>query len=147
SEEPTPDPQDADGWALRAGFLLAAQRFGEAAAASDCALLIDPQHLVAARIGIRSRISTCDWRQRNDDERRIAEGLRAGLHIITPFNHRAVSDSEARNLIVAELWAKTVARPQALWRGESYRHHRIRLAYLCAEFHDHATAVLIAGVF
>ena len=89
NEESTPDPRDADGWALRAGFLLAAQRFGEAAAAGDCALAINPNHLVAVRIGIRSRISACDWRQRDDDERRIAEGLRAGLHIITPFNHRA----------------------------------------------------------
>jgi predicted O-linked N-acetylglucosamine transferase (SPINDLY family) len=147
NEEPTPDPQDADAWALRAGFLLASQRFGEAAAASDCALSINPQHLVAARIGIRSRISTCDWRKREDDERRIAEGLRAGLQIITPFNHRAISDSEAQNLIAARLWAKNIPRPKALWRGESYRHDRIRIAYLCAEFHDHATAVLIAGVF
>jgi predicted O-linked N-acetylglucosamine transferase (SPINDLY family) len=147
NEEPSPDPRDADGWALRAGFLLAAQRFGEAAAASDRALSIDPQHLVAARVGIRSRISTCDWRQRKEDERRIAEGLRAGLHIITPFNHRAISDSEARDLVVAQLWAKTIPRPKTIWRGESYGHHRIRIAYLCAEFHDHATAVLIAGVF
>jgi protein O-GlcNAc transferase len=147
NEEPTSDPQDADGWALRGGFLLAAQRFAEAAEASDRALAIDPQHLVAARIGIRSRISTCDWRQRKEDERRIAEGLRAGFHIITPFNHRAISDSEAQNLVVAQLWAKTIPRPKALWRGESYRHDCIRIAYLCAEFHDHATAVLIAGVF
>jgi protein O-GlcNAc transferase len=145
--EPAPDQQDADGWALRAGFLLAAQRFGEAAAASDNALSINPRHLVAARIGIRSRISTCDWRNREDDERRITEGLRAGLHIITPFNHRAVSDSEAQNLIAARLWAKTIPRPKTLWRGESYHHDRIRIAYLSAEFHDHATAVLIAGVF
>jgi tetratricopeptide (TPR) repeat protein len=147
NDEPPADPQDADGWALRAGFLLAAQRFAEAAEASDRALAIDPQHLVAARIGIRSRISTCDWRQRKEDERRIAEGLRSGFHIITPFNHRAISDSEAQNLVVAQLWAKTIPRPEALWRGESYRHDRIRIAYLCAEFHNHATAVLIAGVF
>jgi protein O-GlcNAc transferase len=147
NDEPTSDPQDADGWALRGGFLLAAQRFGEAAAASDCALAINPNHLVAERIGIRSRISACDWRNRDDEERRIAEGLRAGLHIITPFNHRAVSDSDAQNLVVAQLWAKSIPRPKALWRGENYRHHRIRIAYLCAEFHDHATAVLIAGVF
>jgi predicted O-linked N-acetylglucosamine transferase (SPINDLY family) len=146
-EEPAPDPQDADAWAFRAGFLLAAERIGEAAEASDCALSINPQHLVAARIGIRCRISICDWRKREDDERRVAEGLRKGLHIITPFNHRAISDSEAHNLIVAQIWAKSIPHPKALWRGESYRHDRLRIAYLSAEFHDHATAVLIAGVF
>jgi protein O-GlcNAc transferase len=146
-EEPAPDPQDSDAWAVRAGFLLAAERFGEAARASDCALAINPQHLPAARIGIRSRLAACDWRQREEDERRIAESLSAGLPIITPFNHRAVSDSEAQNFIAARVWANTIPRPKALWRGENYRHDRIRIAYLSAEFHDHPIPVLIAGVF
>ncbi|MGC2080684.1 MAG: hypothetical protein WA728_32650, partial [Xanthobacteraceae bacterium] len=73
--------------------------------------------------------------------------MRAGLPVIWPFNYRAISDSEAKNFIVARLWAKSIARPKALWRGESYRHEQIRIAYLCAEFHDHPTAILIAGVF
>jgi predicted O-linked N-acetylglucosamine transferase (SPINDLY family) len=34
-----------------------------------------------------------------------------------------------------------------LWRGEKYSHDRIRLAYLSADFHDHATAFLMAGLF
>jgi predicted O-linked N-acetylglucosamine transferase (SPINDLY family) len=147
NDEPTPDPQDANAWAFRAGFFLAAERFGEAAAASDCALAINSQHLAAARIGIRSRLAACDWRKREEDERRIAEGLRAGLPIITPFNHRAVSDSEAQNFIAARVWANTIPRPKALWRGDSYRHDRTRIAYLSAEFHDHPVAVQIAGVF
>jgi len=147
NDEPPADPQDADGWALRAGFLLAALRFGEAAAASDCALASKPNHLGAARIGIHSRILACDWGKRDGDQRRIAEGLRSGFPVILPFNHLAVSDSEAQNLAVAQLWAKTIPRPKALWRGESYRHDRIRIAYLSAEFHNHAIMVLIAGVF
>ena len=147
TEGPAPHPQDADAWAVRAGFFVAAERFGEAGAASDCALAINPQHLAAARIGIRSRLAACDWRKREADEHRIAEGLRAGLPIITPFNHRAISDSEAQNLIAARVWANTIPRPKALWLGENYRHDRIRIAYLSAEFHDHPIPVLIAGVF
>ena len=146
-EEPAPDPQDADEWALRAGFLVASHRFGEAAAASDCALAIDPNHLAAMRMGIRSRISACDWRQRNDDERRIAESLGAGLPIITPFNHRTISDSEAESLAVARLAAKGLPRLKALWRGESYRHDRIRVAYLSAEFHEHPMTFVTAGIY
>ncbi len=146
-EEPALDPEDADAWTRRAGFFLAAQRFDKAAMASECALAINPRHLAATRIGIRSRISVCDWRKREDDERRVREGLHAGLQIITPFNHRAMSVCEAESLIVARLWAKGIPQPDALWRGETYRHDRIRVAYICGEFHDHATAVLIAGVF
>jgi predicted O-linked N-acetylglucosamine transferase (SPINDLY family) len=34
-----------------------------------------------------------------------------------------------------------------LWNGERYRHDRIRLAYLSADFHEHATAYLMAELF
>jgi predicted O-linked N-acetylglucosamine transferase (SPINDLY family) len=33
------------------------------------------------------------------------------------------------------------------FRGVSYRHQRIRIAYLSADFYEHATAFLMAGVF
>jgi protein O-GlcNAc transferase len=34
-----------------------------------------------------------------------------------------------------------------LWHGEVYSHDRIRIAYLSADFHEHATAYLMAGLF
>jgi predicted O-linked N-acetylglucosamine transferase (SPINDLY family) len=34
-----------------------------------------------------------------------------------------------------------------MWHGEAYAHDRIRIAYLSADFHSHATAALMAGVF
>ena len=145
--EPTPDPEDADAWARRAGFLVAAERFSEAAAASDRALAINPDHLVARRIAIGARINCCDWRRRDADKRWVSESLKAGRHALTPFTHRAISDSDAENLLSARLWAKGIPRPaKPLWNGEAYRHDRIRLAYLSAEFRDHPTAILIAGV-
>jgi predicted O-linked N-acetylglucosamine transferase (SPINDLY family) len=146
-EEPLLDPQDVEKCVLRAGFLSAAQRYSEAAAVSDCALAIDPKHLVARRIGIRSRLAMCDWRKREEDERQIVEAVRAGHAIITPFNHRSISACPAENLSVARLWAKGIPQTKALWQGEPHNHRRIRIAYLSAEFHDHATAFLIAGVF
>ena len=33
------------------------------------------------------------------------------------------------------------------WRGERYRHERIRIAYLSADFRQHAASVLMAGMF
>lgn len=143
-----PDPQDAQAWVRRAGALYASQRYSEAAAASDRALEIAPKHLPAMRIGIRSRISCCDWRKRNDDERRIDEGLRADLPIITPFNLRAVCDSEAQKLVAARIWARPYvqAPARALCRNERYGRDRLRLGYLSAEFHDHPAAIQIVGV-
>jgi len=146
-EKPALDPGDADSWVRQAAFFSASQRFGEAAEASDRALAINPMHLVAMRMGIRCRISACDWHRRADDKRQISECLKAGVVIITPFNHRTVSDSEAEHLTIARLLADDLPRPKALSHGEGYRHDRIRIAYLSADFLDYATAVLMVGVF
>jgi protein O-GlcNAc transferase len=141
-------PQDADAWAIRAGSLAASQHYGEAVEASDRALAIDPQHLSAVRIGIRARTYACDWHRREDDRRQIAEGLRAGLNIIRPFNYRTISDSEADDLIAARLLSGGFALSAgAMWSGENYRHDRIRVAYLSPDFRDRAMAILMAGVF
>src|SRR4051794_11209996 len=145
--ERIPDPDDADAWARRAGFLVTAERFAEAVAASDRALAINPNHLVAKRIGIGARISCCDWRRRDADKRWVSETLKAGRHALTPFSHEAISDSAAENLLSAQVWAKGIARPaQPLWNGEAYHHERIRVAYVSAEFQNHPNAILIAGV-
>ena len=39
------------------------------------------------------------------------------------------------------------AAPDPLWQGRRYAHERIRLAYVSANFNDHAVARLMAGVF
>src|SRR5258708_31377789 len=37
--------------------------------------------------------------------------------------------------------------PNGLWRGEIYRHDRIRVAYLSADLRTHPVGILMAGVF
>jgi predicted O-linked N-acetylglucosamine transferase (SPINDLY family) len=55
----------------------------------------------------------------------------------------------ADQLQCARLWAahEALPAPTPLWRGEPYRHEKIRIAYVSADFHAHATSVLMAGVF
>jgi protein O-GlcNAc transferase len=145
--EHIPDAGEADAWARRSGFLVAAGRFAEAVAASDRALAVNPNHMTARRIGIGARINCCDWRRIEADKRWVSESLRAGRHALTPFSHEAISDSAADNLLAAQIWAKGIARPvRPLWNGEVYRHDRIRVAYMSAEFRNHPTSILIAGV-
>jgi protein O-GlcNAc transferase len=49
----------------------------------------------------------------------------------------------------ARIWVEDHCPPALtpLWQGEHYRHDRTRLAYLSADFHEHATAYLLAEVF
>jgi predicted O-linked N-acetylglucosamine transferase (SPINDLY family) len=141
------DPRNGDAWTLRARALWASKRLAEAVEASDRALALDPGNSSATRLGIQSRLFACDWRRREDDERRITAGLKAGVLLVSPLNHRALCSSEAEHFEVARLRARAFPPSIPLWRGEIYRHDRIRIAYLSTDFRDHVVADAIAGCF
>lgn len=141
-------PQDATAWTLRAGALAFERRYAEAIIASDRALRIDASHVAARWIGIHARNNSCDWRRREDDKRRITESSKAGQQLIPPFYHRILCGSEAESRDVARIWAtKHEPGAEPCWRGQRYRHDKVRIAYICAEFREHAVPILIAGVF
>lgn len=142
------DLQDVNAWIDQAQTLQAEKRFAEAVEAADRALALEPGNLAAMKVGIHCRVKSCDWRRREDDIRRITEGLRAGLSVIEPLNHRAVCESEAEHLILARLRAREFKEPpEALWRGETYRHERIRIAYISTDYRDHVLGGAMVGCF
>lgn len=144
----TLEPQNARAWILRARALSASRRFVEAVEASERALALEPENNIAARLGIQARLFACDWRRREDDKRRITEGLREGVLLIPPLYHRSICNYDAEHLIVARLRAKAVSRSEpVLWRGELYRHDKIRIAYISTDFRDHVVADSIVGCF
>ena len=74
----------------------------------------------------------------------IAQGIRSGERLAAPFVLLGVTDDPDLQLADARLYAPPV--PPPMWAGERYGHGRIRIAYLSANFHDHAVAYLMAGV-
>ena len=85
-----------------------------------------------------------------DDERaRIGALVEAGQFVLDPIGNIILFDSPAKQMDFARVWAtqKYPAAAAPLWRGEVYRHDKIRVAYLSADFRTHATALLMAGVF
>ncbi len=143
------NPNDPDIWSARARAYQSLKLFAEATADSERALLLDPDHAPAVRIGIHSRLHMCDWRRREADIARTHAGLKAGQRFVNVLDHRALIDSEEENLVAARLWAseECPADAEPLWRGERYRHDKIRLAYLSTDFRRHAVATLIVGCF
>ena len=76
------------------------------------------------------------------------DGVRHGKPVIVPFAFLALSqNAEAQRACAMALVAEHhPASPHPLWTGEVYRHDKIRVAYVSADFHDHALAYLIAGL-
>ncbi|HXJ02933.1 MAG TPA: tetratricopeptide repeat protein, partial [Micropepsaceae bacterium] len=143
------NPADADIWTNRAQAYSNLRRFPEAIADSDRALAIDPEIAAATRTGIHGRLHTCDWSRREDDKKRVTAGLKAGARLINALDHRGMCYSEEECLGIARLWSAEEYPPAAnpLWRGETYHHDKIRIAYISTDFRAHAVAFLIVGCF
>ncbi|HMI95545.1 MAG TPA: tetratricopeptide repeat protein, partial [Micropepsaceae bacterium] len=143
------EPRSVEALINHGSALASLKRYDEAAADFAKALAIDPGWPYARGNLILFQMHACDWRNFARDKAEIAAALQAGKRAIYPFVNLALSDSMAEQLQCARILAANdaPASPTPLWRGETYRHDRIRVAYVSADFHAHATAALMAGVF
>lgn len=111
-------------------------------------LRLEPAHGPMRSEFIGTLLRTCCWEEAAVEEKRLLEGLASETATATPFPLLNWCDDPALHLAVASRHASAnFPRGPALWRRARYRHRRIRIAYLSADFHDHATAHLMASVF
>lgn len=96
-----------------------------------------------------SELSCCDWSHYAQRRQRIVDMVQQGKKATVPFTFLNASESLADQKQCAHMFAadKFPASANPLWKGERYQHEKIRVAYLSADFHGHATAHLMAGLF
>ena len=95
------------------------------------------------------RLLCCAWATYNADTARLIAAVAAGQRVCDPFSFTALPGTPAAQLVCAQTYTadRFPPAPAPLWSGEIYRHERIRVAYLSADFHEHATTHLMAGLF
>ena len=133
----------------RAGALLGAKRPEEAAACYARLLEIEPNFPLAPGSALGARLACCDWTRYEQSYREVARSVQAGQCVIQPFAFLAISDSPELQLRCAQIHVaeQLPATARLPWSATSYQHERIRVAYLSADFHEHATSMLMAGLF
>jgi len=142
-------PDFADAHANRGNTLKDFRRHDEALASFECALAIDPEH-VDASVGMAEVVlSVCDWARTAPLADELGARVLAGEPTVAPFTLLAYCDDPARHAQCARAFVsdRMPVRPTPLWSGEPRRHDKIRVAYLSADFHRHATAYLVAELF
>jgi protein O-GlcNAc transferase len=124
------------------------KRYDEAVTDWKEALALRPDQPSLEAACLRVRLHHCDWTDFDAACASVASSVRNG-QLIAPFMLVAVPSSAAEQRQCASLWIKCHFRGdrEPLWRGERYDHDRIRVGYLSADFHQHATSQLMAGVF
>ncbi len=142
------DPALADAWLSR-GIALAMQgRHGEAAVSFTRVLEIDPNHPYAAGARLHARLQECDWTQFDASRQAVVDAMEQHGQADFPFSFLAVCDSPTLQLACARQFSRHFrATPPPLWAGERYDHDRIRIAYISADFLEHPTSYLLAGLF
>ena len=142
-------PDSASALYNRGAAQFAMGRHDEASRDLERALALDPHLPYAAGTLLHARMYACDWRDFEPDVGRLLADVRAGRRSAEPLTILNICDSAAAQLICARTYVddRWPASPAPLWRGERYAHDRIRVAYLSADFHDHAVMYLLAGLF
>ena len=145
--------------AIRPGYMEAVSNRGNALldlahheeAAQDFERILgaDPTFAYAAGRLLQAKTYSCDWRGFDQDCARITADIRTGARSIGPFAHLGISSSAEDLRRCAEIWVQDRFPParRRVWSGERYDHDRIRIAYVSADFHAHATGYLMAGLF
>ncbi|HKA39088.1 MAG TPA: tetratricopeptide repeat protein [Burkholderiales bacterium] len=140
-------PDDVDALNNRGDALQAMGRREELIENYRALVRARPDHDYALGHLLRAQLQCCDWTGYEDTAGRVTRAVRADKRAHTPFDFLVISDSADDQLRCAQAFvADKYPAPHPLWRGERYRHDRIRVAYLSADFRSHAVAYLIAGL-
>jgi protein O-GlcNAc transferase len=124
------------------------KRTGDAIRAFEQLLALDPEVDYGLGLLLYERLHICDWTGYGELVARIEAGLAEGRRVCKSLALMAVCDDPKAHQTSARVFAAQHFPParQRLWNGEVYRHRRIRLAYLSADFREHPVGHLVVGV-
>lgn len=140
------DPENPELLYNRGNTLFSLKRFADAIVNFEATLALRPDHPYALGSLAGAALNLCDWKRTGQLAARIAAHPEK---FVPPLTLLGYSDDPGRLLAGARLATQAWVRvlPHPLWEGAPYRHDKIRVAYLSADFNDHATAWLTAELF
>ncbi len=142
------NPGTANAWLARGQVSYLEKRYDEALADWNKVLALNPDAPGVAAACLRVRMHHCDW----SDFEAACASVRSSVRdekLVAPFMLAAIPSTAAEQLRCARRWIETnfPAARDLVWRGQRRNRARVHVAYLSADFHEHATSRLMAGVF
>jgi len=140
-------PGLADAWLGRGIILFDRKRHQDALTALEQALTLNPEVDYAAGHRLLARMQICEWTNLEAQTAQLLAAVRQGKPSSVPFVLVTLPSSAADQLQCARRFVRNNAALPPLCHGAVYSHERIRVAYVSADFHEHATGHLAAGLF
>ena len=133
----------------RAAAYFGLKRFAEAMPDCEAVLRLSPDFKYAPGNLLHCKLQLCDWRGLEEEKAKLGAAVRGGKRVLRPLQNVLIGEDDTQQLAASRIWMahECPPAPEPVWRGEVYKHKRIRIAYVSADFSDHAVAQLMAGVF
>jgi protein O-GlcNAc transferase len=137
-------------WFSRGAALTAVGRYEDAVASFDRVLALKPDFPQAHLLyppRLLSKLRVCDWTNLDAEIAQLLFMIRERKTLSVPFATLLIPATTAEQLQCAWRYVQDQQVFSPIWRGETYSHDRIRVAYLSADFGNHPTGYLTAGLF
>jgi predicted O-linked N-acetylglucosamine transferase (SPINDLY family) len=143
------DPEDPEVWSNQGNVLNHLKRHEEAIASFERALKLKPGIDHALGDLVHTQMNICDWSDLEQRCMRLEQRLRAGDKASAPFPVLGLFDNPQLQKLSAQLYVKNKLSAVSPLGPIPPRKPggKIRLGYYSADFHNHATAYLMAELF
>ncbi|CAO3425358.1 O-linked N-acetylglucosamine transferase family protein [Azospirillum doebereinerae] len=143
-------PDSAEAWRESAHSLRAAKRLAKAVQGYDHAHRLAPERTESLCDRLFASLSICDWRTHEETCRRLVEVIDRDQGIVLPLLSLLIGTSPAQQDRAARHFHRAIVGPASAApavRRPVSPGGRLNVAYLSADFHEHATAHLTAELF
>jgi predicted O-linked N-acetylglucosamine transferase (SPINDLY family) len=142
-------PDFADDHYNRGTVLHELGRYDEALQSFRRALENNPDQPWLHGICLHAKMRVCDWSGLDTLLADLTSRVEQGRPASPPFAIVTLSDSLALQQRAAQVWVQEnyPARSQLPALAKRERHEKIRIGYFSADYYNHATALLAAGLF
>lgn len=139
------NPRDVEALSNRGTAWFELQRYDRAAEDYARVAEIAPDFPYATGNIALARSYCCDWRFAERDRAQITAAIRTGRPALSPHAGVLLLDDAEDQLTCARVWASARPSVPSQHPARAYQHDKLRVAYVSADFHEHATAMLLAG--
>ena len=141
-------PDYAEGWSNKGNTLNLLKKHSESAKCFQKALEFNIKDSYFLGQAHHQMMLGCDWSDYEKNINEIFHLANEGRKGAEPFGFQGIASSEELLKKCAEIYSSDKFPPlDNLSKFSQHKHHKIRIGYLCGEFRNQATSILMARVW
>ena len=137
-------PDYAEGWSNKGGALNKLKKYSESARCYLIALELNVEESYLLGQAHHQMMLGCDWTNYEKYVDEIFHLVEEGRMGAEPFSFQGIANSEGLLKKCAEIYSNNKFPSMGNFsKFSQYKHHKIRVGYLCGEFYNQATSILM----